>query len=482
MNNIIDFLPFFNVNGKESNYYTPKRDITGSIIILMLVIAVILFMADMLMHLLKNIPIGIGSYRIITMIVFFLFLLLLNNHGFRKTVKILLIFMPSVLFLIFPTFIGFVEEESFVYYPYAVIAFSVIPHVVLNVEKERKLYLLSLSYFTALLLVIDWLLIKFKPSNIKIYDIIQEFYVYYKLAPIVIFILLNAILMHFQNLNYLSNLHVRNMKNEMESQNEELKSIIDNLENTQQQLIQSEKLASLGTLIAGVTHELNNPLTYINGGIHVFQEFRQKVKAKLPDDFRETFDMSIELIKAGANEADYILKSLMSFSYREESRITMVDVHEVIDNTLMLLNFKILGEIGVIKSYRLNKSLPLYSDKIHQVLLNIFNNAIYELSNNVSSKDKRIIIETGIEQNHGHHSVASITISNTGSQIPSSIIHKIFDPFFTTKETGEGKGLGLAIAFSFVKEQNGELYAKNLEDGVAFVIEFPLNDVQNVNS
>lgn len=248
----------------------------------------------------------------------------------------------------------------------------------------------------------------------------------------------------------------------------DLNTTIKKLKNTQQYLIQKEKMASLGTLSAGVAHEINNPLNFISGGFHIISEIKDELINNKSNDLKEKFEYATDTIKEGVTRANSIVKTLMNFTQNSNSKLLKSDLHEIIENTLLFLNFKIPEDIVIEKDFQLKTNIPLYVYKIHQVIINIIENAIFEL-NSDSKKNKIITISTRQKQDY-----ALLTISNNATQIPEQNLTQIFDPFFTTKDPGKGIGLGLSISYSLINDHKGKIYAENFDEGVSLIIELPL--------
>ena len=158
----------------------------------------------------------------------------------------------------------------------------------------------------------------------------------------------------------------------------------------------------------------------------------------------------------------------MTFSFKGTPKLVETDIHEIIDSALMFLKSKLTDEIEVSKEYYLESKIDIYPKKMHQVIMNIIDNAIFSLNQSNKVK-KEISIATKAE---GEYAV--LTISNTGLPIDEAHLSQLFDPFFTTKDPGVGTGLGLSICYTLITEHNGEIYAENINDGVRFNIKIPL--------
>jgi len=158
----------------------------------------------------------------------------------------------------------------------------------------------------------------------------------------------------------------------------------------------------------------------------------------------------------------------MTFSHRGGSTKVETDLNETIDNTLMFLSSKISDDIQIIKKYKLESQIPVFPEKIHQVIMNILDNAIFAV-NMEASRPRIITISTRLELEK-----LILSFSNTGPSIAEEHLGQLFDPFFTTKDPGQGTGLGLSICYTLVSEHGGEIIAENTRDGVNFTVSLPV--------
>lgn len=233
-----------------------------------------------------------------------------------------------------------------------------------------------------------------------------------------------------------------NMK--LEHQRQELEALLKSLKETQNQLIQSEKMASLGLLAAGIAHEINNPLNFINLGVEGLKSF-------LHDNNKDDIEKVTPIIRAiqdGVRRAADIVASLNLYSRRDDLPATEVDLHKVIDSCLVMLNSKIRSRIIVGKEYT-RYPLKVYGNegRVHQVFLNILTNAIQSI------EDQGVITIT-TEKKKGN---CVVSVSDNGCGMNEDIIPRITDPFFTTKDPGKGTGLGLSITYNILSEMGGKI-------------------------
>lgn len=248
---------------------------------------------------------------------------------------------------------------------------------------------------------------------------------------------------------------------ELYQQKEALTAALEKLTKTQAQLIQSEKMASLGVLAAGIAHEINNPLNFIASGIYGFEAFFEDSHFPLDDSLK----MHLNAMYEGVRRASEIVKSLNQYSRSSGNTFELCNVNTILDNCTTMLSSQIKNKIEVIKQYAPNCAVIANEGRLHQALLNILANACQAIqANGVIRITTKTETDTSV-----------IEISDNGGGIPEDIMPKIFDPFFTTKSPGQGTGLGLSISLSIIKEHGGTIdIDSNIGIGTTITITFPL--------
>jgi signal transduction histidine kinase/ligand-binding sensor domain-containing protein len=237
---------------------------------------------------------------------------------------------------------------------------------------------------------------------------------------------------------------VRDRTVELNTKNHELEQTLQKLKETQMHLIQSEKMASVGVLTAGISHEINNPLNYIHGSVSIIENY---VNENL-ESHQNELNPLIDIINEGVVRATKIVQSLDQFSRSSEVYTDFCDIHSIIDNCLFMLKRKMADRVEVIKDFE-NELPPIQGNegKLHHVFYNIISNAEQSIDT-----EGKITIKTKFDNQE-----VVIRISDTGCGIGKKDLSKVTEPFFTTKDPGKGIGLGLSIAYSIIREHRGRI-------------------------
>lgn len=278
----------------------------------------------------------------------------------------------------------------------------------------------------------------------------------------------------------------------LESTNEALHATVANLKAAQEQLVQAEKMASLGQLTAGIAHEINNPINFVTANIQplkddmadiikIIDHYQEIIKKKgLENEFSEIEKnkqgVNVELTKKeinnllkgiedGAMRTSEIVKGLRNFSRLDQNVFRKANMNESLESTLTLLHSSYKNRVEIIKQYGDLPEIDCFPGQINQVFMNILSNAIQAIP-----AEGKIFIKTWHDQNN-----VKISIKDTGAGMTDEVRKKIFDPFFTTKDVGKGTGLGLSISFGIIQKHNGdiEVFSKP-GDGTEFIIRIPI--------
>ena len=261
------------------------------------------------------------------------------------------------------------------------------------------------------------------------------------------------------------NLDISDSRNKIQVAHIELLKAHDELNQTQARLVQSEKMASLGTMAAGVAHEINTPVGAVSSASDTSRRSIDKVintieNSQTLEDIRKDskFKQALEILKSSnsvivmaSERITKIIRRLKNFARLDEAEFQEADIHEGLESTLTLLNHKIKDRVDVVKDYGSIPKIQCYPNRLNQVFMNVLNNA----SQAIHDKGT-IAIKTSIEEGK-----VNIRIIDDGEGIKKENLKKIFDPGFTTRGVGVGTGLGLSISYNIIKDHNGEIKVKS---------------------
>lgn len=295
------------------------------------------------------------------------------------------------------------------------------------------------------------------------------------------------------------------LESKVKVRTEELEETLRNLQNTQTQLVNQEKMASLGQLTAGIAHEINNPINFVSSNISPLkrdikdlmeivdmyrekgeEQFNENTKKELKDleedlelDYILTeIDQLLKGMDDGAKRTVEIVKGLRLFSRVDEQDVKKVDIHDGINSTLVLLNSSMSGRIKIEKDFAEIPMIECLAGKINQVFMNIITNAIHALTDHLADNPNPLIIIKTSQIGE----FIKIEIGDNGPGMPLSVKERIFEPFFTTKAVGKGTGLGLSIVYTIIENHKGTLEVDTSEGkGTNFIITLPIyqNTPQN---
>ena len=277
-----------------------------------------------------------------------------------------------------------------------------------------------------------------------------------------------------------------------EQTNKSLQESLTTLKLMQKRLVQSEKMASLGQLTAGIAHEINNPVNFVIANVkplhndlqdilNIINEYEKAINSNdLKSKFSDVEKLKVNLeystllkeienllkgIEEGGRRTAEIVKGLRNFSRLDEDEMKLANINEGIESTLLMLKNDFKNRIEIHKEYGDIPDILCFPGKLNQVFMNILSNAGQAIEN-----EGRIDIRTFTNKEK-----VLISFKDTGCGMDEETINKIFDPFFTTKDVGRGTGLGLSISYGIIKDHNGDIEVKSeINEGTEFIIILPL--------
>lgn len=288
-----------------------------------------------------------------------------------------------------------------------------------------------------------------------------------------------------------------NLENKVKERTKELENTNQELKSAQAMMVHSEKMRSLGQLVAGITHEINNPVNFIHGNLVHLKNYTtalfeliglyesleddlteqdkkelNALKEQIELDFlKEDLPMLIKSCQDGSERTKNIILDLKNFSRLDEMVVNNIDLKKEIDTTLNILYNKIKNKIEIVKNYE--DDIPLiegYGGQLNQVFMNVLDNACYAIKDSGT-------ITIGL---HKSDNGVIIEIEDSGCGMSQEQIDKIFDPFFTTKPVGEGTGLGMSISYKVVQNHGGKIFVESNENkGTKFIIKLPQTITRN---
>ena len=304
-------------------------------------------------------------------------------------------------------------------------------------------------------------------------------------------------------------LQLRNTTRTLEQRTADLDRVVKNLKDAQLQLVQGEKMSLLGQLVAGIAHEINNPINFVHGNLHHATEYvqellalvelyQQQPPAPIVEIQQRAQDIDLEFLrtdlvklldsmKIGTDRIRELVISLRNFARLDEADCKSVNLHDGIDSTIVILQHRLKAQpnssgIQIIRDYGELPDVECYPSQLNQVFMNLLSNAIDALESSTTHNPTITIRTSAIAKSLPERTTlggVTISIADNADGIPESIQTKLFDPFFTTKPIGKGTGLGLSISHQIITEKHqGKIeFYSTVGQGTEFAVQIPMKQV-----
>jgi len=271
-------------------------------------------------------------------------------------------------------------------------------------------------------------------------------------------------------------IRLRRLEREIQHRSEELEQTVKRLGETQSQLVHSEKMAALGLLVAGVAHEVNNPVSFAKGSLSNLRRYLLQVRQALEkqpetrevltqfNNLLQDIDQSLSIVKAGLDRTEGIVTDLKAFARKDEQNFKRVDIHEGLEATIKLIRHELADRITLHREYDLRGVVDIIPGQINQVFMNLLQNAIHAIPG-----EGEIWLRSWEDGDRIH-----VAVRDNGGGIKKEHLGRVFEPFFTTKEVGRGTGLGLSVSYRIIENHRGKITVSSEEGkGTEFVFTLP---------
>jgi signal transduction histidine kinase len=445
--------------------------LTNQLNFVMFISMLLLLITTIVTLLLTHDTISFGTLRVAVLLVVTFLNLVLARYGFTQLSRLSLIFLPPVVFLLGPTMIGYVEEESYTYYPYLIICTSIIPQLLLHPKNEKFLFWVSLSYYFVLAIIIDKVMVQFGDVHFPIVDRINTFYPFYKIAHVVLFLFLNTCIYYLRMLNFRFEEELSKKNSELNLQNIELIGQKEKIEKQKDELIIKE-ISTWQKLVNIITHEIVNsaiPITNLAGMTGQMLEDESGVVLKpgmISEETTEDIHHGLRIIESRTKALINFVKATKSISQIPKPNIRRISLKELFDRITVLYKAK-FKESGIkLETQIVPADISIEADLelIEQVLINLIQNAMEAIQ---ETSDPRLEIKAW-ENETGQ---VQISVSDNGAGISNEMIERIFLPFYSTKTNKSG--IGLSLSQQIMMQHHGRLEVNSESGkGATFILVF----------
>lgn len=468
-----------NLGTAKSNHYLDKKTIvlTNQLNFLMAMSMVFLLTVLVLYWLVSDYELSLGTLRVVNLAVLSILIMILAGSGFTVLSWLTLIFLPPVVFILGPTLIGYVEEESYFYYPYVLISASIIPQLLINPKKQKVLFWLSILYYFFLTVMIYNVMIIFGDNTFDgeqyaIMDVIKSSLVFYIVSQISVFLFVNVGIYYLRMINFRSEEEL-NMKNrELDSQNAELKKQKGEIEKHKDDLLQKE-ISTWQKLVNIISHEIVNsaiPITNLAGMSRQMLEDESGHILKpemIGEEVSTDIHHSLRVIETRTQALINLVTATKNLTHIPLPAKRKFFIKDLFERILLLYkaNFREKGIEFETLVYPPGLCIDADLELIEQVIINLIKNSLEALD---GIEQPEISLTAALDTGH-----VRISVADNGAGISEDVIGQIFIPYFSTKNGNSG--IGLSLSRKIMMLHNGRLeVSSTIHKGSSFSLIFPL--------
>jgi signal transduction histidine kinase len=481
MQNLWKNISNLGVNEADNQLSRKTIILTNQLNFVMFVSMLLLLVITIVTQGLTHMVLSVGTLRVALTLILSLINLLIARQGYTNLSRLSLIFLPTIVFVLGPTMIGYVEEEAFTYYPYVIISISVIPQMLVHPHKEKFLYWFSMSYLFLLTIFIDRIMVQLgKPWMVEpgmvSYPIVERIntfsiYPYYKISQIGIFLFINANIYYLRLLNFRYEAELNRKNNELDQQYKELENQKNEIERQKDELV-SKEISTWQKLVSIISHEIVNsaiPITNLAGMTAQMLEDESGAVQRpeeIGEEVNEDIHHSLRIIESRTQGLINFVKATKSLTDIPKPNLRKIFICDLLDRiaTLYMAKFKAKGVIFETEILPADLFIEADLELIEQVIINLIQNAL-EAMNDTS--DPRLLIKASrIDSN-----LVQISVSDNGPGISDEVLERIFLPFYSTKSNNSGIGLSLSQQIMMLHHGRLEVSSSQTK-GATFIMTF----------
>lgn len=412
-----------------------------------------------------------GTLRVAILLLVISVNLLLSKYGYTQISRLSLIFLPPIVFLLGPTLIGYVEEESYTYYPFTLICASIIPQLLLDPKREKFLFWFSLVYYFVLVLVIDKIMVQYGTTSFPIVSRINTFYPFYKIAHLALFLFTNASIYYLRMLNFRFEEELATKNKELDFQNIELKYQKNEIERHKDELV-SKEISTWQNLVNIISHEIVNsaiPITNLAGMSAQMMEDETGVlqkPEKISEEVTEDIHHSLRIIESRTRGLINFVKATKSLTEIPKPSLRRIEIGDLFAriNSLYKAKFKETGTKFEMEIHPPGLCIDADLELIEQVIINLIQNALEAMKDTKNPALNIVASRNDLQQ-------ISISVTDNGTGISEDILERIFLPFYSTKKNNSG--IGLSLSRQIMMLHHGRLEVSSVANaGATFTLVF----------